>query len=40
MGENAADLYDIDIEERKKSLQDDDVSQRFDTGAQYEGAAD
>lgn len=40
LGENAADLYDIDIQERKKSLRNDDVSQRFDTGVQYEGAAD
>ncbi|WP_280587563.1 amidohydrolase family protein [Halorubrum sp. Boch-26] len=40
LGENAAELYDIDIEERKAALRDDEISDEFDTGAQYEGAAD
>lgn len=30
MGENAARLYDIDIEERKETLQNDAISERFD----------
>jgi predicted TIM-barrel fold metal-dependent hydrolase len=32
MGENAAELYDIDIEEKKNELQNDAISQEFDLG--------
>ena len=39
MGENAARLYDIDIEEKKAQLRDDDISQEFGIGGQYEDAA-
>lgn len=41
MGENAAELYDIDIEERKQRLQNDDVSREFGLENEYEseGAA-
>ncbi len=38
MGENAADLYDIDIEERKEALRDDDISEQFGMDDQYEEA--
>jgi hypothetical protein len=39
MGENAAELYDIDIEEKKAELRDDELSRRFDLGSRYERAA-
>lgn len=39
MGENAAELYDIDIEEQKKQLHDDKISEEFDMGDQYEEVA-
>ena len=39
MGENAAELYDIDIEARKEQFRNDELSQRFDMGARYESAA-
>jgi hypothetical protein len=35
MGENIADLYDIDIEERKKTFQNDAISQEFGLGDSY-----
>jgi hypothetical protein len=39
MGENAAELYDIDIDEKKRQLADDDVSDRFGLQNHYsEGA--
>lgn len=38
MGENAAELYDVDIEEQKKKLADDAISAEFDLGDQYGGA--
>jgi predicted TIM-barrel fold metal-dependent hydrolase len=39
MGENAARLYDIDIDEKKRQLADDDVSDRFGLQNHYsEGA--
>ncbi len=40
MGENAADLYDIDIDERMGTLADDEISREFDLGGQYEAVAD
>jgi len=39
MGENIAELYDIDIEEKKQELRDDEIADRFDLESQYEGAA-
>ncbi|EMA45186.1 amidohydrolase family protein [Halococcus saccharolyticus] len=39
MGENAAELYDIDIEDKKEALRDDDISAQFDLGDQYESGA-
>ncbi|WP_433633931.1 amidohydrolase family protein [Halomicrococcus sp. NG-SE-24] len=36
MGENAAELYDIDIEEQKKQLRNDDISTQFDLSDQYD----
>jgi hypothetical protein len=38
MGENAADLYDIDVEERKRALRGDDISERFDLRDDYAAA--
>ena len=38
IGENAAELYDIDIEERKQQFADDEISAEFDLGDQYTGA--
>ena len=35
MGQNAADLYNIDIEEKKKQFQDDQISQEFGLGEHY-----
>jgi predicted TIM-barrel fold metal-dependent hydrolase len=35
MGENAAELYDIDIEEKKRQFRDDPVSERFDLETHY-----
>ncbi|KTG09770.1 amidohydrolase [Haloprofundus marisrubri] len=35
MGENAAGLYDIDIEEKKKALQSDAISEQFGLGDDY-----
>ena len=35
MGENIAELYDIDIEERKKQFQNDAISQEFGLGESY-----
>jgi hypothetical protein len=35
MGENIADLYDIDIEERKKRFRDDAISREFGLGESY-----
>ena len=40
LGENAARLYDIDIDERKAQFKDDEISRSFDLGGQYEAAAD
>jgi predicted TIM-barrel fold metal-dependent hydrolase len=42
MGENAAELYGIDIEEKKRQFEFDEVSERFDLGEAYtsEAAAD
>jgi len=40
MGENAARLYDIDIEEKKAQFRDDAVSERYGLGENYEAAAD
>ncbi len=39
MGENAARLYDIDIEKRKEILRNDGISDRFDLSDQYDGSA-
>jgi len=39
MGENAAELYDIDIEEKKRQFRDDDITERFDLAAHYGGDA-
>ena len=39
MGENAADLYDIDIEAKKEALREDELSAEFGLEAQYEGTA-
>jgi hypothetical protein len=39
MGENAAELYDIDIEEQKRKLSDDAIAQQFGLGDHYSGAA-
>jgi predicted TIM-barrel fold metal-dependent hydrolase len=39
MGENAARLYDIDIEEKKRQFQDDAISQEFGLGDTYEEAS-
>ncbi len=39
MGENIAELYDIDIEERKKQLSTDAISQEFGLGDTYDAAA-
>jgi predicted TIM-barrel fold metal-dependent hydrolase len=39
MGENAARLYDVDIEAKKREFQDDEISQRYDLGDSYAGAA-
>ena len=38
IGENAAELYDIDIEERKQELADDEITAEFDLEDQYSGA--
>ena len=38
MGENAAELYDIDIEEQKEKLAEDAISAEFDLGDQYGSA--
>lgn len=35
MGENAARLYDIDVEEKKRQFRDDAISAEFDLGDQY-----
>ncbi len=39
MGENAAELYDIDIEAKKEEFRDDELSQHFDMGGRYDSAA-
>lgn len=39
MGENAAELYDIDIEEKKRQFRDDDITERFDLESHYGGDA-
>ena len=39
MGENIAELYDIDIEERKKAFQTDAISEEFGLGESYGAAA-
>ena len=41
MGENAADLYDIDIEAKKAAFRDDDITEEFGLEAHYDttGAA-
>jgi predicted TIM-barrel fold metal-dependent hydrolase len=39
IGENAAELYDIDIEEKKAELRSDDISEQFDLGGRYDSAA-
>ncbi|WP_254537814.1 amidohydrolase family protein [Halomarina litorea] len=39
VGENAAELYGIDIEAKKEQFRDDELSRRFDMGARYDGAA-
>ena len=38
IGENAAELYDIDIEEQKEKLANDAISAEFDLEDQYGGA--
>jgi predicted TIM-barrel fold metal-dependent hydrolase len=38
MGENAADLYGIDIEAKKKEFQSDPISEEFGLGDHYAGA--
>ena len=35
MGENAAELYDIDIEEKKEQFKNDQISQQFGLGEHY-----
>src|SRR6056297_1781631 len=41
MGENAAELYDIDIEAKRAQFEDDAISREFDLGGQYvDSAAD
>ncbi|WP_435362960.1 amidohydrolase family protein [Haloarchaeobius sp. DYHT-AS-18] len=40
MGENVAELYDIDIEAKKEALRTDELSQQFDLADQYDAAAD
>ena len=42
LGENAAELYDIDIEEKKRQFESDEVSEEFGLGEHYasEAAAD
>ena len=37
MGENAARLYDIDIEEKKRQFRDDEITERFGLAEHYEG---
>ncbi|SNR55986.1 amidohydrolase family protein [Halorubrum vacuolatum] len=39
MGENIAELYDIDIEERKKAFRTDAISEEFGLGDSYDTAA-
>ncbi len=39
MGENAAELYDIDIDAKRRAFQNDNISDQFDLGAHY-GAND
>ncbi|MFB6135668.1 MAG: amidohydrolase family protein [Halobacteriaceae archaeon] len=39
MGENAAELYDVDLEERREAFEDDDVSRRFGLEDHYAGGA-
>jgi len=39
MAENAAELYDIDIEAKKEQFQDDEISREFGLGDDYEEAA-
>lgn len=39
MGENAAELYDIDIDEKKEKLKNDNISAEFDLRDQYESGA-
>ena len=39
MGENAARLYDLDIEEKNQQLENDEISKEFDLGDNYEDAA-
>jgi hypothetical protein len=39
MGENVAELYDIDIEAKKQELQHDDISKKFDLTSHYGGDA-
>jgi hypothetical protein len=35
MGENAARLYDIDIEEKKAQFRDDDITEEFGLETHY-----
>jgi hypothetical protein len=37
MGENAAELYGIDIEEKKRQFREDPVTERFDLEDHYGG---
>jgi hypothetical protein len=39
MGENAARLYDIDIDAKKEEFRDDAISREFGLGDTYEGAS-
>jgi len=40
LGENAAALYDIDLEAKRRAFEDDELSERFDLGERYAEAAD
>jgi hypothetical protein len=39
MGENAAELYDIDIEAKKKAFESDDVTEEFGLADHYAGSS-
>jgi hypothetical protein len=38
MGENAARLYDVDIEAKKETFRDDEITARFGLEEEYGGA--